>query len=69
TRGQEANAIELRELFETGAAPGLVEIFGSPETALERIKNGPPKIESDFDDGLRWMLDGIAAMLERDTAR
>lgn len=69
TRGEAANAIELRELFESGAAPGLVEIFGSPEKALERIRNGPPKIESDFDDGLRWMLDGIAAMLDQHDAR
>lgn len=69
TRGEEANAIELRELFESGAAPGLVEIFGSPEKALERIKGGPPKIESDFDDGLRWMLDGIAAKLDKTDAR
>lgn len=69
TRGAEANAIELRELFESGAAPALVEIFGSPETALERIKGGPPKIETDFDDGLRWMLDGIAAMLDQTDAR
>jgi len=69
TRGEEANAIELRELFGSGAAPGLVEMFGSPENALERIRNGPPKIESDFDDGLRWMLDGIAAMLDQHDAR
>lgn len=69
TRGEEANAIELRELFDSGAAPGLVEIFGSPEKALERIKGGPPKIESDFDDGLKWMLDGIAAMLDQSDAR
>jgi hypothetical protein len=44
-------------------------MFGSPEEALERIKGGPPKIEGDFDDGLRWMLDGIAAMLESRGAR
>lgn len=69
SRGDEANAIELRALFESGSAPGLVAMFGSPEEALERIKGGPPKIESDFDDGLRWMLDGIAAMLERDDPR
>lgn len=69
TRGEEASAIELRELFESGGAPGLVEVFGSPETALERIKGGPPKIKSDFDDGLCWMLDGIEAMLERHGAR
>jgi hypothetical protein len=56
-------------MFESGAAPGLVEIFGSPEQALERIKQGPPEVEGAFDDGLRWMLDGIAAMLESGAAR
>jgi AcrR family transcriptional regulator len=69
TRAEQANALELRTMFESGAAPALVEIFGSPENALERIKQGPPKIESDFDDGLRWLLDGIAAMLETDGER
>jgi hypothetical protein len=69
TRGDAANAIELRALFESGAAPALVEIFGSPEVALERIKQGPPQIEGGFDDGLRWMLDGIAAMIKAREAR
>ncbi|MBJ7354283.1 MAG: TetR/AcrR family transcriptional regulator [Thermoleophilaceae bacterium] len=69
SRGETANAIELRALFESGEATALSEMFGSPEQALERIKHGPPKIEGDFDDGLRWMLDGIAAMLERDHPR
>lgn len=56
-------------IFESGAAGGLVEIFGTPEQALERIKQGPPQIEGDFDDGVRWMLDGIAVMLENPDAR
>jgi AcrR family transcriptional regulator len=69
SRGDAANAIELRTIFESGDAPALMELFGSPEQAIERIKQGPPKIEGDFDDGLRWMLDGIAAMLESQDAR
>jgi hypothetical protein len=69
SRGEEANAIELRTMFESGAAPALIELFGTPEKALERIKQGPPEVEGDFDDGLRWMLDGIAAMLERGGSR
>lgn len=64
SRGDAANAIQLRELFESGDAPELIEMFGSPEQALERIKHGPPEIDGGFDDGLRWMLDGIAAMLD-----
>lgn len=69
SRGETANAIELRALFESGGATALSEMFGSPEAALERIKHGPPKIEGDFDDGLRWMLDGIEEMLKRHGAR
>jgi AcrR family transcriptional regulator len=69
TRGDAAAAIELRAMFESGGAPALSEIFGTPEQALERIRQGPPQIQGDFDDGLRWMLDGIAAMLDERNAR
>lgn len=64
TRGDAANAIELRRLFASGEVPQLAEFFGSPEEALERIKQGPPQIDSAFEDGLEWLLDGIAAMVE-----
>jgi hypothetical protein len=69
SRGDAANAIELRAMFESGEAPALMEMFGSPEQALDRIKQGPPQLEGVFDDGLRWLLDGIAAMLESQDAR
>jgi hypothetical protein len=69
SRGDAANAIQLRRMFEAGDAPALMEMFGSPEQAVERIKDGPPQIEGVFDDGLRWMLDGIAAALEARDAR
>jgi AcrR family transcriptional regulator len=69
SRGDAANAIQLREMFEAGDAPALIEMFGSPEKALERIKQGPPEIEGVFEDGLEWLLDGIAAMLENQDAR
>jgi AcrR family transcriptional regulator len=67
TRGDAANAIELRRLFESGEVPALNEFFGSPEEALERIKQGPPRIDNAFEDGLRWLLDGIAASVESDS--
>jgi hypothetical protein len=69
SRGDEANAIELRAMFNSGAAPAMTELFGSPEEALERIRQGPPQIDGVFEDGLRWMLDGIAAMLGDADAR
>jgi hypothetical protein len=69
SRGDAANAIELRAMFEAGDAPALTEMFGSPEQAIDRIKQGPPEIEGVFDDGLRWLLDGIAAMLDKQDAR
>lgn len=69
TRADTAHAIEVREMFESGELPALTEMFGSPEVALERISQGPPEIDSGFDDGLSWMLDGIAAMLDRRAAR
>jgi AcrR family transcriptional regulator len=69
SRGDVANAIQLRAMFESGDAPALMEMFGSPEQALDRIKQGPPPLEGVFDDGLRWLLDGIAAMLDDDSAR
>jgi AcrR family transcriptional regulator len=69
TRSDEANAIELRAMFESGSAPGLIELFGSPEQALERIRQGPPQLDDGFDEGLRWMLDGIQTMLENRAAR
>jgi AcrR family transcriptional regulator len=64
-RGDAANAVELRELFASGEAPALIELFDSPEDAVARIRQGPPEVENAFDDGLDWLLDGIAAMVER----
>jgi AcrR family transcriptional regulator len=69
SRGETANAIKLRVMFESGEVPAITEFFGSPEEALAQIGSGPPRVEGDFDDGLRWMLDGIAAMLEDHSAR
>lgn len=69
SRGEAADAIELRELFASGGGSALGELFGSPESAIERIRQGPPEVENAFEDGLGWMLDGIAAMLERRGAR
>lgn len=69
TRADAAHAIEVREMFESGETPALTEMFGSPDVALDRIRQGPPEIETAFDDGLGWMLDGIAAMLEKRSAR
>lgn len=69
SRGDTANAIEVRAMFEDGQAPALTEMFGTPDEAIERIRQGPPEIDSAWDDGLEWMLDGIGAMLERHAAR
>lgn len=56
-------------MFVAGQAPALEEFFGSPEKAMDRIRQGPPEVENAFDDGLTWMLDGIAAMIEQRSAR
>lgn len=69
SRGAAANALEIRAMFEAGQAPALEEFFGSPEKAMDRIRQGPPEVENAFDDGLTWMLDGIAAMIEQRSAR
>lgn len=69
SRGDAANAIELRAMFAAGEAPAMTEFFGSPEEAMERISQGPPEVESAFEDGLTWLLDGIEKMIAERGAR
>ncbi|MFT4050100.1 MAG: TetR/AcrR family transcriptional regulator C-terminal domain-containing protein [Solirubrobacterales bacterium] len=69
SRADQAGAIELRELFAGGDAPALTEYFGSAESALERIRQGPPPIENAFELGLEWLLDGVEQMLAERAAR
>lgn len=64
-RSEEANAIQLREIFAHDRAPALAEFFGSADHAMDRIRQGPPEIEHSFEDGLAWLLDGIEAMIAR----
>lgn len=64
-RAAEADDIQLRDVFANGSAPALAAYFGSPEEALERIRQGPPEVPNSFELGLTWLLDGVAAMVER----
>jgi AcrR family transcriptional regulator len=69
SRGDTANAIEVRAMFEDGDAPAMLEMFGSPDEAIEKIRQGPPELDNAWDDGLTWMLDGIERMLKEHGAR
>lgn len=69
SRGELADVIATRELFDSGEAPALSELFGGPEAAMQRIGQGPPEVEAGFEEGLEWLLDGIATMIERAAER
>lgn len=65
SRADAAHEAELRAMFETGEVPLIAEYFGSAEQTVNRISQGPPQVEHDFEIGLKWLLDGIEAAIER----